>query len=398
MGLRLETVSAERHCVGRDTALPSVRYNRHSSLPIGLRVGIIDRRTVSVLTTILLFVAVGAFVYGALSTLIAFLFAIFFAYLLDPPVSLVEKRLTKGSRGRAILVVYLGLLGLLVLWGFLVGPRLASEARSLATSLPGLLDKLETGQIAHQIGTSRGWSFNTQRRLAQFLATHQEGIINAVSSLGKKVASVASHVIWILLIPILAVFFLRDGRALAESAIQTVDQRTQRQFLRGLSEDIDSMLASYIRAQLTLAVISLVVYIIVLEILRVPYAIVLGTLGGILEFIPVVGPLVAALMILGVAFIANYHHLLILIVFLGVWRLIQDYVNSPRLMGSKLEMHPLAALFAVLVGGEIGGVVGVYLSVPVMATLRIFWRRYQRYSEAERTQSGTKATTDSHAA
>jgi predicted PurR-regulated permease PerM len=361
-------------------------------------VGIIDRRTVSVLTTILLFVAVGALVYGARSTLIAFLFAIFFAYLLDPAVSFAETRLTKGSRGRAILLVYLGLLGLLILWGFLVGPRLAKEARDLGTALPGLLDKLETGQIAHQIGSRRGWSFNTQARLAQFLASHQGTFVNAVGALGKRIASLASHVVWIVLIPILAVFFLRDGRALAESAIQTVDQRSQRQFLRGLSEDIDSLLASYIRAQLTLAAIALIAYVAGMEILRVPYAIVMGTLGGIMEFIPVVGPLVAAAMILGIAFIANYHHLLILLFFLGGWRLLQDYVNSPRIMGSKLQLHHLAVLFAVLVGGEIGGVVGVYLSIPVMSTLRIFWRRYQRYSETQRRQSDITPKTDIRAA
>jgi predicted PurR-regulated permease PerM len=361
-------------------------------------VRIIDRRTVSVLTTILLFLAVGALGYGARNTLIAFLFAIFFAYLLDPPVSLAERQITKGSRGRAILLVYVGLLGLLVLWGFLVGPRLAAEARGLATALPGLLDKVETGQIAHQIGSRRGWSFNTQARVGEFLATHQSAFLGAFSSLGKKAASLASHIVWIILIPILAVFFLRDGRVLAESAIQTVDQRSQRQFLRGISEDTGEMLASYIRAQLTLAIISLVVYIVVLEILRVPYAIVLGTLGGAMEFIPVVGPAVAALMILGVSFLTSYHHMLLLVIFLGLWRLLQDYVNSPRIMGGKLQLHPLAALFAVLVGGEIGGVVGVYLSIPIMATLRIFWRRYQRYSEQQKAQPEVRPASDIRAA
>jgi predicted PurR-regulated permease PerM len=113
-----------------------------------------------------------------------------------------------------------------------------------------------------------------------------------------------------------------------------------------------------------------------------------------MEFIPIVGPLVAAAMILGVAFIANYHHLPILLLFLGGWRVMQDYVNSPRIMGGKLQLHPLASLFAVLTGGEIGGVVGVYLSIPIMATLRIFWRRYQRYSETQRTQSEVRPKTD----
>lgn len=361
--------------------------------------GIIDRRTVSVLTTILVFLGVGALAYGGRSTLVSFLFAIFFAYLLDPAVSAAQKlRITKGKRGRAIMLVYLGLVGLLALLGYVVGPRLVREARSLVTALPGLLQKVESGQIVQQIGSRRGWSEYTQTRLAQFLSAHQEAIVRWIGGIGTRVASLASQLVWLVLIPILAVFFLRDGRSLAESAIQTVDQRTQRQFLRGMAEDVNDMLASYIRAQLILAAIALVVYVAVLEIMRVPYAMVLGTIGGALEFIPVVGPLIAAAMILGVAFIANYHHLLVLLLFLGAWRVTQDYVNSPRIMGSKLQLHPLAALFAVLIGAEIGGVVGVYLSIPIMAALRIVWRRYQRYSETQRTQTEVRPKTDIRAA
>jgi predicted PurR-regulated permease PerM len=144
------------------------------------------------------------------------------------------------------------------------------------------------------------------------------------------------------------------------------------------------MLAAYIRAQLVLAGISLVVYTVVLAVMRVPYGLVLGALGGFMEFIPVVGPAVAAISILGVAFLSNYPHILLLLLFLGVWRLIQDYVNSPRIMGNRVELHPLAALFGVLVGAEIAGVVGVYLSIPVIATLRIVWRRWERYEELQR--------------
>jgi predicted PurR-regulated permease PerM len=59
---------------------------------------------------------------------------------------------------------------------------------------------------------------------------------------------------------------------------------------------------------------------------------------------------------------------------LGIWRLIQDYFASPRIMGRRLQIHPLAAIFAVLVGAEIGGIVGIYLAVPVMASMRVIWR------------------------
>lgn len=61
---------------------------------------------------------------------------------------------------------------------------------------------------------------------------------------------------------------------------------------------------------------------------------------------------------------------------LGIWRLLMDYGISPRVMGHELEFHPLLAIFTVMVGGAVGGIVGIYLSIPLVAALRVFWRRY----------------------
>lgn len=345
---------------------------------------IFDKTTARVLATILLFLAVGAFVWGASHTLIAFLFAIFFAYVLDPVVSLVARTRVGHSRNRSILIVYVVMIAGLAIIFTLLGPKLARETRALAEKLPQLLEGVTSGQIAHQIGSRRGWSWTTQVRVEQFLATHSQEILHWAQDVGSRAAQLATNAIWIIIIPILAIFFLKDGREFSEALIQNFCRGEQRQFLRGIIEDLNVMLAAYIRAQLLLAAISLVVYTAVLSILRVPYAFVLGALGGLAEFVPVVGPLVAAVSILGVSFLLNYEHLLIIAIFLGVWRLMQDYVTSPRIMGKSIELHPLAALFAVLVGAEIAGVLGVYLSVPVMATLRILFRRLQKY-EAQHT-------------
>jgi predicted PurR-regulated permease PerM len=103
-----------------------------------------------------------------------------------------------------------------------------------------------------------------------------------------------------------------------------------------------------------------------------------------MEFIPVVGPLVASILIIGVALLSGYHHWAVILMFLIAWRLVQDYIVSPRIMGKSMELHPLAAIFGVLAGGEIAGVLGVYLSIPVMASLRIVWRRWRMYAEKKR--------------
>src|ERR1700694_1742836 len=103
-----------------------------------------------------------------------------------------------------------------------------------------------------------------------------------------------------------------------------------------------------------------------------------------MEFIPVWGPLVAATVIFVVALLMNYPHWLVLIIFLVAWRLMQDYLISPRIMGKSLELHPLPAVFGVLAGGELAGVLGIYLSIPIMASLRIVWRRWRLYAEKKR--------------
>jgi predicted PurR-regulated permease PerM len=348
-----------------------------------------DKRTVRVLSTIVLFALMAGFIYGARRILIVFLFAVLFAYLLEPLVSLVQRRsrFSHGSRSLAILQVYFILLVIISGMTLSIGPRVVDEGRKLAAALPGLLDQMSSGRIVTQLGGKHGWSFDTQTRVQQFFAAHRAAIVVWASDFGRRATMLLANTVWFIVIPILAIFFLRDGREFADSAIQ-IAERSRQGLLSSIIGDLNVMLAGYIRAQLVLAGLSLVIYTVGLLSFRVPYAIILGMVGGAMEFIPVAGPLVAALVIVGVAFLTGYHHLFLLVLFLAFWRLVQDYVNSPRIMGGKLELHPLAALFAILAGGEIAGVIGVYLSIPVMAALRILWRRWQNYSETAAGGSG----------
>ena len=342
----------------------------------------LDKRTASVLATFLAFAVIGVLVYFARRILVVFLFAIFFAFLLEPLVSRLQlwRKASRGSRSIAILEVYMLFAILMAAALLLIGPHIIHEARKFSADLPGLIDKFASGKIAWQIGGKRGWSYNTELRIENALVSHRDEILSWVGNLGAWVATFLANGIWLILVPILAIFFLKDGRRMAETMEEAFKRRRQRQFLTGMIEDLNQMVAHFIRAQLILAALSLVVYISVLSLLRVPYAVALGTLGGAMEFIPIVGPLVAAGAILGVGFLANYSHLIVLAILLGVWRLIQDYFNQPRIMGNKLEMHPLATIFAVLVGGELAGVIGVYLSIPIMAALGILWKRWSTYS------------------
>jgi predicted PurR-regulated permease PerM len=334
-----------------------------------------------VLITVLLFALGLGFLYVARQTLIAFLFAIFFAYLMSPLVSYLEKLLR--GRGRAIAVIYVMLLGLVVLFFVSMGPRIAREGAHLGQSLPALA-QLSSGQIADKLEYDHGWNGRAVELLRGYLANHSDSIVKLAQNVGLRVADVAKQAWLLVVVPLLSIFFLKDGHAFSEVLLDLVQSRPQRELLEGVLGDLNQMLAHFIRAQLTLAALTFVLYSAVLAMMRVPYALVLGTIGGLLEFVPVVGPLVAAVTIIGGAVLMGYKHWVMLIAFLGVWRLIQDYVTSPRIMGQSMELHPLAAIFGVMAGGEVAGILGIFLSIPVMASLRIVFRRWRLYAEKKK--------------
>jgi predicted PurR-regulated permease PerM len=339
---------------------------------------VLDGRTARVLVTVLLFALGLGFLYVARQTLMAFLFAVFFAYLMSPIVSQLEKFL--HGRGRAIAVIYLLLLGLVVLFFAAMGPRIGREGARLIQSLPAVA-QLSSGQIAEQLGQQHGWNGKVVDLARDYLSNHSSDIARLAQTVGLHVADVAKQAWLLVVVPLLSIFFLKDGLAFSEILLDLVQSRLQRELLQGVLSDLNQMLAHFIRAQLTLALLTFVAYSSVLAMMKVQNALALGTMGGMLEFIPVVGPLAAAVVIVGVALLTGYKHWLMLVIFLGIWRLIQDYVSSPRIMGQSMELHPLAAIFGVMAGGEVAGILGIFLSIPVMASLRIVFRRWRLYAQ-----------------
>jgi len=219
---------------------------------------LIETRTSRVLLTILLFALGLGFLYVARKTLIVFLFAVFFAYLMEPAVSRLEKWL--HGRGPASAVIYILLLAALGLFFFSVGPRIGREGARLGKSLPDLLNRVSSGDIAKDIGKEHGWSTATQDKFRQFLTDNSDNIKTYAEHFGLRAASVAKEAWLILLVPLLAIFFLKDGRVFSDVALSIVQSRPQREFLQAVISDMNQMLAHFIRAQLILAALSLMMY------------------------------------------------------------------------------------------------------------------------------------------
>lgn len=208
---------------------------------------------------------------------------------------------------------------------------------------------------------------------------HAKDIVSLLPAIGKKIVSAAEGLIIVVVVPILSFFFLKDAKAIRENFLHFAGDGAQRSMLRDIARDINVLLAQYVRALTLLSMATLIFFTTYFALTGVPYGQLLAAIAGLLEFIPVVGPMTAAALILLVALVSGYPHMLWLVIFLAVFRLLQDYVLSPRLMSAGMELHPLLVIFGIFAGGEIGGIAGTFLSVPVLALARILYRQINKH-------------------
>ena len=341
-----------------------------------------ERRTTNVLLTILLFAAVCAIAYGARRVILLFALSVFFAYLMNPAVKFLQLHslFFRDLRGAAVIEAYIGVLILIGLATYNFAPAVVRNTVKAVDQVPIILDRVSTGEIAADIGDKYGWNDEQKARLRTVLVRHREDSQGLLKWLDHSLSQAAQIVGWLALIPILAIFLLRDGNRIVEAALQMLFPEKHRHPARIIAYQIHAMLANYIRAQVLLCLFSLAFYTIVLLIFRFPHAIALGVFGGMLEFIPVIGWMSTATVIIGVGMVNDLHWVW-MIVLLLLWRVAQDYFNLPRALGHRLEIHPLTVIFAVLAGAEVGGIVGIYLAVPLVASLLLIWRL--RISSAE---------------
>jgi predicted PurR-regulated permease PerM len=296
--------------------------------------------------------------------------------LLEPAVKFLQRHFVfKNLRGPAVVEAYLGFLILIVVFGHTVVPGIVRRASKALEVVPVLLDGLSTGEIASEIGDKYGWSDSQKVRLKAFLARHREKTQSLVRD-GEQYTSYATQAMgWLVVIPVLAIFFLLDGAHIGRALIQVASVGGKYQAVEDIANEMNLVLKRYVRAKAILCGLSFTFYSAVMLVLSFPHAIVLGVMGGVLEFVPVAGWMISAAAILSVGAL-THSHWIVTAVLLGIWRLVQDYVTTPRVMGHQLEIHPLMVIFALMVGWEIGGLVGIYLMVPVVAGTRVIWRRF----------------------
>ena len=347
-----------------------------------------------VLRIIVILLAVAALlwiVYKLTTVLLLVVLSIFFAYLVAPLVDLVQRPMQIGGRerviprGLAIGIVYLVLFSGAGLAIYFLAPQLGAQFPEFK----------QTAAAYYKTITA------TSDRINQYFMQHRmpEGIVKAINNTvlgviarGGELASAAFErmlgliifIPWLVLIPVLSFFFLKDADSFRRSVLAMLPRGRLRWRGDELFQDINSTLAAYIRAQLTACLVIGAICSVGFALLGLPSPLVLGLIAGMLEFVPLVGPLTVAILATALALLHSGFGLAFLVLlFLGVLRMVQDYVLYPRIIGEGIHLHPLAVILAILAGAEIAGVAGIFLAIPVIAILTVSYRHWLEHRGSE---------------
>jgi len=339
----------------------------------------IDRRAARVAWTVFLMAMLAATAYAVRETLAVFVIALLFAYLLAPLVGFVERITPHQVSPRiALAIVYLVLVGGIVTLALTLGSRLADEANSLAMRLPDLVKNPEWMQKVPLPAWLEPARASMIQKVQDELSSGGQQILPYIKGLSGQLVSGAKYLLYLVLIPILAFFFLKDGGTIRDEFVAALVEERRRPIVDNILEDINLLLGEYIRALVLLSAASFTANSLFLAFTGAPYAVLLAGAAALGEFVPVVGPVAGGLIIVLVTSLSGYSHVLLYLLFWVLFRLVQDYVLSPYLMSKGVQLNPMLVLFGVLAGDQIAGVLGMFLSVPLLAILRVLFVRLRR--------------------
>ncbi|HLM02264.1 MAG TPA: AI-2E family transporter, partial [Pyrinomonadaceae bacterium] len=311
-------------------------------------------------------------IIGALTFLFFMLIlAIFFAYLMEPLVKLIRQPFEERQRERlmprplAIAVAYIivfSILGIAIAW---LTPLVNEQAKELTTNLPTYTNSI------------RAWFGDISTRFKRYSIPEavqvqiNEKASGLAADIGTQVTNfliaLATYLPWLILVPVLGFFFLKDANFFRISFLRLFPSGRWRARIESVIYDVNQTLAAYTRAQLISCVLIGAICTTGFYLIGINYALLLGIVAGVLEFIPLLGPLTVFIVATTAAGLQSPWQALYTAIFLGALRIIHDYFTYPRIVRGGIHLHPLAIILSVLAGEQVAGIPGVFISIPVVA-------------------------------
>jgi len=200
--------------------------------------------------------------------------------------------------------------------------------------------------------------------------------------LGLSAIAALTYLPWLILVPILAFFFLKDAHLFRVGLLRVVPVGDWRLRVESFMSDVNATLTAYTRAQMISCVMIGLICTLGFYSLGNNYALLLGILAGILELIPLIGPLTIAITATSVAGLESGWQALATAVFLMLLRIAQDYFIYPRIIRDGIHLHPLAVILSVLAGEQVAGIPGVFIAIPLVALLTVLYKHILQHTDS----------------
>jgi predicted PurR-regulated permease PerM len=313
--------------------------------------------------------AVAAVLWLARGIIGPFVVAGVLAYAFSPVVSGIHSR-SRLPRAAIIAIGYLLLFVAAGALAFLAADRAGKELNDLSSGGHDIISSALHKLLGDTVVVA-GNSYSVED-LARQIRDAFLGLVNSPSSAVQAAERAVDIGLQVILCLIITFYLLLDGHRFGQFALRFLDREQRVDALR-IAHRIHVVLGRWLRGQLLLiGLVSLVIYVILGPILHIPYALALGMLSGVLEIIPLVGPVIAAALAGTVTFATHGTDttVVVLVVYLIV-RQVEDQVVMPLVIGRAVHLHPVITIFAVLVGLSTWGILGGLLGVPVAAALNV---------------------------
>jgi predicted PurR-regulated permease PerM len=316
-----------------------------------------------------------SFVSSISSILPQFIITLILAYILSPIADFFSSRL-RLNRTLVVVIIYLALVAILIIVPVLLVPPLIAQIENFVAGLPELIE--EIGEFIEKPLVFRDFTLDLQDLYDQASRTI-EGFLSSLATQTVNILSgIASALIWTVFI-LVASFYLVKDSAVIIRWLEEVIPPPYRHDAYQLRLKIAASWNAFLRGQLILCVTMGLIVGTTMALIGLPYAWFIGLLFGILEFVPNLGPTIASVPTVLIAFfkgstildISNGWFTLLVI---GINIVLQQLENNflvPRIMGHSLNLHPLAVLVAAIIGAHLVGVLGILLAAPIVATLRV---------------------------
>jgi len=339
-------------------------------------------RTARIVWTAALLIVLFYALYLSATAIAVVIFAIFFSYIVTPLVDLLQRKLPR--RVPRIVPIAIAFLFVFLVAGTAVtlfGTQIEDEATALTQNFP---TQITAEQVSNKIPLP-DFIEPMRHRILNFvrarIAAGTDQAMPLAQKFGTGLMHAAGGLIYVVIVPILSFFMVREAPRLRRDFLALLEP-ADCTFWSGVIEDMDIVVSKYVRALVLLSLVALFAYGIAFTLLGVPYALLLAGLSALLEFIPFAGPLAAVIVTLVIALLSAHQHILWLAIFFLVFRLFQDYILNPLLMNEEVAVRPMFVIIGLLAGEELGGVLGIFLAVPIMAAIKVFALRIMAAREA----------------